>query len=266
MKTKFIVTCFALLATACGTDQESTLTTTSTPQEASTQTEDLGDLGANFVRVESADASIDAVKVRRDHGKKVTDVTIGFAMGCLDKLANVATDVNVKGGQATIRVSGHKVINKNSHLVRCAVANYGKHTVTLKGSFRKSAIKLAPLEDQGSVALESGDLSLRPVDSAQVLSAGLICPSNPNGMHCLAVGSTVTLKVYLGGCMDRLGPVASTFEVARRGKVDLYVKILTIQNEASRRVRCIQAPTANVTLSTLANITSDRDLTVHILN
>lgn len=257
MKSKIIVTCLALLAVACGAEQDQV----STVQEARTEALDLAE---TYLSVTPVEGSIDAVSVRRERGKKVTDVTIGFTLGCLDKLENVATKIELKGNQAKILLSAHSLINKRSLVVRCIRPNYVTHKVTLKGSFKKANIKLQPLTDDSMTDLQAGDLALRPVDSVQVLGAGLICPPNPNGMSCMAVGSKVTLKVFVGGCMDRLGPVASHFEVRANGKVDLYVKVLTVQNEMSMRAMCLQVPTAEIVLSTPANIRA-RDLAVHVL-
>ncbi len=253
-----------LCLSACGapTTETSELAGDASPAastEATTPSQD-------FIKVVATDTTLESVKLRRDHGRRVTDVTLGVMMGCLDRLADFGFDVERHGAKVLLRASAHVLVNKSSHLVRCARANYATRVVTLSGSVRKDQIELLSLEDLGETALEEGDLALRKLEAARVVSASMICPPNPSGMSCMAVGSRVELEVVLQGCADRLGPVASRFELGHDGKVDLYVKILDVATELSTRIDCFAATKVRVPLVTGFNVTRPGQVRVHVLH
>lgn len=96
--------------------------------------------------------------------------------------------------------------------------------------------------------LVKGDLSLSAAKGT-IVSVSEICPYNPNGFSCMAVGSKVVINVGLHGCLDRLGGYSSKLEVVD-GKGVLYFSALNIHNEKSQRVRCLKQPSETVTIHT----------------
>lgn len=93
----------------------------------------------------------------------------------------------------------------------------------------------------GVTELQNGDLSLSQA-SAKITNVREICPANPGGIRCMAVGSVVTVKVTLNGCLDRFGGHFSKLEVIG-GKGYLFFSSVNIFNKASMVTRCVQAPT-----------------------
>ncbi len=264
MKTLVACVLTTLCLSACGapTIETSELTGAASPAEST----ESSAISQDFIKVVATDATLESVKLRRDHGRRVTDVTLGVMMGCLDRLADFGVDVERHGAKIKLRTSAHVLVNKSSHLVRCARANYAKRVVSLPGFVRKDQIEVLALEDLGETVLEEGDLALRKLEAARVVSAGMICPPNPNGMSCMAIGSQVELEVVLQGCADRLGPVASRFELGRDGKVHLYVKMLDVATELSTRIDCFAASKARVQLMTGLNVTRPGQLRLHVLH
>lgn len=249
-----------LASAACGVEPSS-----SNLQEQSAPNGAEAAISEEFLRLEGVEGTLESVRTRRERGATVTDVTIGFSMSCVDRLAAFAQKSVIKRNKAEILVSATKQVHRMSDRVRCMRANYEKKTVTLKGSFRASDVSLIALDDQEPVALVSGDLSVQRITSATVTSAAMICPPNPNGFSCMAVGSRVELRVPLSGCVDRLGPVATRFAPRADGKVDLFVSLLNVATDGSTRTRCFAAPTAAVSVLTGYNVASPRDLVVHVL-
>jgi|GEM_PF-2494587 len=93
---------------------------------------------------------------------------------------------------------------------------------------------------RGMTPIKSGDIAITQA-SVGIIDTKEICPAIPNMVHCLVFGSTVTLKIRLGGCMDRLGGYATHFEVVD-GQGVLMVNAINIVNKASALTRCIQQP------------------------
>jgi hypothetical protein len=96
--------------------------------------------------------------------------------------------------------------------------------------------------------LESGDLKLSAAH-AQIISVSPICPRTPGGISCMAIGSTIKVKVFLNGCLDRLGGYSSKVELVD-GKAVLYFSAINIATEASEKVRCIQQASKMVSIYT----------------
>jgi len=249
-----------LASAACGVEPS-----TSNLQEQGAPQGAVAPISAEFIRLEGVEGVLESVRTRRERGATMTDVTIGFPMSCVDRLAAFAQTTTIKRNKAEILVSATKQVHQMSDRVRCMRANYEKKTITLKGSFRASDVSLVALDSQEPVALVPGDLSVHGISSATVTSAAMICPPNPNGFSCLAVGSRVELRVPLSGCVDRLGPVATRFAPRADGKVDLFVSLLNVATEGSMRTRCFAAPTAAVSVMTGYNVASPRDLVLHVL-
>jgi hypothetical protein len=92
----------------------------------------------------------------------------------------------------------------------------------------------------GFTPLDKKDLSLSQA-KGKISNVQEMCPHIPGRMSCMAYGSTVTVKVTLGGCLDRLGGHFSKFEVID-GHGVLYFGAINIANTASRTARCVAAP------------------------
>lgn len=95
-----------------------------------------------------------------------------------------------------------------------------------------------------STDLQKGDMNLSKAD-AKILSIREICPVNPGGFSCMAVGSVVTVEVKLNGCLDRMGGYFSKFDVVNRKGV-LYFGAINIFNKASMTARCVKIPTKRI--------------------
>jgi hypothetical protein len=101
---------------------------------------------------------------------------------------------------------------------------------------------------QESTQLKDGDVSFSKAH-AEIISVRLMCPKNPGGFSCMAIGSIIKVKVTLNGCLDTFGGYFSKFNVVN-GKGVLSFGAINIANEDSMRVRCIAAPTKVVTITT----------------
>lgn len=97
---------------------------------------------------------------------------------------------------------------------------------------------------EGVTELKEGDLRLSQAD-AKIIEINEICPINSGGIRCMALGSIVTVKVTMNGCLDRFGGHFAKFEVIQN-KGYLYFSSINIFNEASMITRCVQAPTKSV--------------------
>lgn len=93
---------------------------------------------------------------------------------------------------------------------------------------------------RGVTPIEKKDISLSQA-KGKITNVSEICPRIPGRVSCMAVGSVVTVKVSLGGCLDRFGGYFSKFEEVN-GRGVLYFGALNIFNEASRSARCVAAP------------------------
>lgn len=100
---------------------------------------------------------------------------------------------------------------------------------------------------QYSTEIKSGDLSLSQA-KAEIEKVSVVCPSTDGGIRCMAYGSTITVKVTLNGCVDRLGGYFSDFEVVN-GKGVLKFAAINIFNKTSMVARCIKIPTEYVKIS-----------------
>lgn len=99
---------------------------------------------------------------------------------------------------------------------------------------------------EGVTELKKDDLSISQAD-AKIVSVREICPPAPGGIRCMAVGSVVSVKVTLGGCLDRFGGYFSRFEQIN-GKGYLFFSAINIFNKGSTVARCVRIPTHNVTI------------------
>ena len=68
---------------------------------------------------------------------------------------------------------------------------------------------------EGVTELKDGDLKLSQAD-AKIISVSPICPFNPGGVRCMAVGKIITVKVTMKGCLDRFGGHFSKFQVLKK--------------------------------------------------
>ena len=100
---------------------------------------------------------------------------------------------------------------------------------------------------QDLTLLKKSDLSLSQA-VAKISSVKAICPKLPSGFSCKAIGSQVTLKVSLNGCLDRLGGHFTSFEVIG-GKGILSFGGVNIENKKSHTARCVAPPTELVRVS-----------------
>ncbi len=88
--------------------------------------------------------------------------------------------------------------------------------------------------------LQKGDMNLSQA-TAKITNVREICPSIPGRMRCMAIGSVVTVKVTLQGCLDNFGGYFSKFEHID-GKGVIYFGAINIFNKASMTARCVAQP------------------------
>lgn len=96
----------------------------------------------------------------------------------------------------------------------------------------------------GVTELKDGDLRLSQAH-AKITEVRELCPSNTGGIRCMALGSIVTVKVTMNGCLDHFGGHLSRFEVINNKGV-LFFSSVNIFNEASMVTRCVEAPIKTV--------------------
>jgi hypothetical protein len=94
--------------------------------------------------------------------------------------------------------------------------------------------------------LKKGDMNLSQAFGT-ITNVREICPAIPGRMRCMAIGSVVTIKVNLHGCLDSLGGTFSKFEHID-GKGVIYFGALNIFNKASMTARCVAQPFKTVEL------------------
>ncbi len=99
--------------------------------------------------------------------------------------------------------------------------------------------------------LQNGDMNVYSAQ-AKIISVNPYCPSTPGGMHCQAVGSTVTILVRLKGCADRVLSYFSTF-TENHGTGELSLGVLAVATKQSTAARCFAAPTQTITVSIPSN-------------
>ena len=100
---------------------------------------------------------------------------------------------------------------------------------------------------QHGTGLSKGDIVLHG-GTGTILDVTPICSRRPGEMSCMAYGSSVMVSVGLGGCADRLGGYHSSFRI-KNGKGILTFASTVTATEASRTIRCIRMPTAEVKIT-----------------
>lgn len=88
--------------------------------------------------------------------------------------------------------------------------------------------------------LEKGDTHLSQA-TAKITKVRPICPAYNDRPRCMAVGSVVTVKVMLNGCLDNFGGYFSKSEFID-GKGVIYFGGINIFNKASMTARCVAQP------------------------
>lgn len=94
--------------------------------------------------------------------------------------------------------------------------------------------------------LQKGDTHLSQA-FGKITNVREMCPSVPGRMRCMAIGSVVTIKVGLNGCLDNFGGYFSKFEHID-GKGVIYFSAINIFNKASMTARCVAQPFRTVEL------------------
>ena len=95
-------------------------------------------------------------------------------------------------------------------------------------AFASEGFKL-PKDAGALVPLQGEIVSIRP-----------ICPSNPSGVSCLAVGSRITIKFVLPGCLDVLAPVQS-MAAEIDDQTHIFISAQAVTRKASLSAFCIRA-------------------------
>lgn len=105
---------------------------------------------------------------------------------------------------------------------------------------------------QGFTKLEAGDYALSNAN-ARVLSVGPICGGAPGEITCMAIGSVVTLRVQLQGCLDSFGGYFYEFAKQNR-KTVLKFGAINVANKKSLAARCAAMPEETVRVYTSEEI------------
>lgn len=90
--------------------------------------------------------------------------------------------------------------------------------------------------------LIENDIALETITEGEVVSTRPLCPEEGT---CVVDGTIVTLKLPLGGCLDRLGPVTYTAE-QEDGFIFLHLSAYNIANSDSFAAFCFKMPEAIV--------------------
>ena len=262
MKTLIAAVVLSLVTVACGakpSDNNSDLNARGNSKNA---------LGDEVASAQGYIASITHLQGRASPtspGFTKTFVSLEIPHGCFDKFATASHNVSYDQSKATIDVSAFNYVNLKSRAAMCTQElKAEKKVIELNGFFTENTIKVNWLTGP-SVSLKKGDLGVYAINKVMVVSAREICPQVEGQMSCRAVGSTIELSLALNGCVDRLANVATKFDVLDGDKVRLTISALGMSDEASRRTRCIVAPTAKHSISTGYNVKNAAALEVVVL-
>lgn len=101
----------------------------------------------------------------------------------------------------------------------------------------------------GQFPLIENDIALEVITEGEVTQTRPLCPEEGT---CIVDGTIVTVKLPLGGCLDRLGPVTYTVE-QEEGFIFLHLSAYNIANSDSFAAFCFKMPEATVDIQ-LINI------------
>lgn len=85
--------------------------------------------------------------------------------------------------------------------------------------------------------LIENDIALEAIKEGEVVSQRLLCEDH----SCVINGTVVTIKLPLGGCLDRLGPVTAS-ATQLRGKILLNLTAINVANSDSFAAFCFKMP------------------------
>lgn len=75
----------------------------------------------------------------------------------------------------------------------------------------------------------------------EIVSAGPICPVQPSGYSCRAVGTMIKIKASLNGCLDKVAYFDKQIKVTD-GVVTVFTSAVAKFNPKNDRVRCVKMP------------------------
>lgn len=163
--------------------------------------------------------------------------------GCLDRLAGHFTNLSYENDKTIIHFSGVAVATKKSQTARCMAVPTEYVKVIVPTTGKVEVKNLANTSEAKS--LNSQDKNLTTA-TAVVESFSPRCPApKPGRMGCMAIGGTVTLRVSLNGCLDRLGHYATSIEFIDGEPVIQFAGV-NVGTKASLTAFCIKAPTETV--------------------
>jgi hypothetical protein len=108
----------------------------------------------------------------------------------------------------------------------------------------------------GVIRLIENDIAIEPITQAEVVHQEMMCEDNT----CFVNGTRVHIKLTLGGCLDRLGPVSYTAS-QKGGHIKLNVSAYNIANSDSFAAFCFAMPEEVVEID-LINMYGKVDLTM----
>ena len=117
----------------------------------------------------------------------------------------------------------------------------------MKTLIAASLLVLSSAASAEMTRLNKGDRALGAAIGT-IVDVAPICPSRPGQVSCMAYGSTVSVSVALGGCLDSLGGHFHSFRV-KNGKGILSFAAIQVANEKSMVARCVRMPTAEVSIT-----------------
>lgn len=161
-------------------------------------------------------------------------VTVETTIGCLDKLIfshfEMATDTAVP----TLRAVSVVRADSDSTRVLCHRANTIRKTVQLP-DLRGNRMEIINEEIRPSRA----DISFGSAHY-NIVKVSPLCPANPGGASCDALGGKVTVETQVG-CLDKV--LFSHFEMANDTLVPTIRAVSVVRNDIdSMRVRCSRVP------------------------
>lgn len=96
---------------------------------------------------------------------------------------------------------------------------------------------LASGDRPGTIYLVENDIAIETIKHGEIIHQEMMCEDNT----CFVNGTRVRLKLTLGGCLDRLGPVSYTAS-QKGGIIELNVSAYNIANSDSFAAFCFAMP------------------------
>lgn len=259
MKNVILASCFALIATACGSQQAQDSQTAGFPgfmPKVETSEREIFPVDGTLASVEAKSAAAPAMGLW-------SVVTVNFSIPCTQKyeggsLTYIRRDNGKIEVQASAFASREKVVPSGS--ITCQSLSLVQEKISIPGIVAQNDVTLVNLV-AGSADIPNETVSIVATPHVKVVETRSLCPQ---GSICVTDGTIVTLEITLVNCADKLGLVASrgTQANAAGAPIDLTVKAIEFVGKNATTARCV-APAVVRHIVSLPMLFSDKvNLTV----